>query len=311
MLGSYGFVLIWGLFAKGKTRMLSMIALLWKKLKQEVFIISNFDNWYSDIFYSSLDDFINILDDLIFLWDYQNFSHYDRNEILKKFPSYFGKIEKDENGKIINPFEEFKKKYKFIPTNWYHNNFLLLWDEFHQYFYNTDSAFFATEKGRKLLQTLHQIRHYNTFAVLATQELDELALKFRKLASYEIETETLAGGFLFNSFIYERNRKNKYSSETADEKEYRKINKKPIYFWNNYLINQFSFILNKILIFFYRKIWKYEGDFFRIIPKKEELKFKSKFNVKTNIDTYIKGSIFEKINEFYKIKKKFDKYKEV
>lgn len=290
VLWTYGFVLIWWLFAKGKTRMLSMIAYLWKTFKKETFIISNYDNGYSDLFYSSLEDFINILNDLIYLWDYQNFSNSERKEILNKFPDYFGQ----------NDYESFKKKYKYIPTNGYHNNFLLLGDEFHQYFYNTDSAFFWTEKWKILLQTLHQIRHYNTFCVLATQELDELALKFRKLASYEIETETIAGGLMFNSYIYERNRKNKYSSETTEEKEYRKINKKPIYFLNWFLINKIIFKLNKFWIWFITKFYWYKGEFFRIIKPLNVLNFKSKFNVKVNINTYVPWSLFEKINLYYK-----------
>jgi len=81
------------------------------------------------------------------------------------------------------------KKFKHIPYGGIHCNFILQGDEFHQYLYSRNSiSNFSGEKGDRLLQTMHQVRHYNTLCMLATQDLDDLDLKLRRLASYEIDT---------------------------------------------------------------------------------------------------------------------------
>ena len=69
----HGYILIGGKFDNGKTRLLAQFASdVHEKL--HTFVISNYYNGYSFLQFSSFDDFCNILDDLLLLGEYQNFT---------------------------------------------------------------------------------------------------------------------------------------------------------------------------------------------------------------------------------------------
>ena len=152
------------------------------------------------------------------------------------------------------------KKYKYIPTNTgRHANFLLQGDEFHQYLYSRNSiSNFAGEVGEKLLQTMHQVRHYNTLCTLATQDIDDLDLKLRRLAAYEIDTTNKWGLFFgYNFFHYILNHRKTEKSE--NEREFKKINRFPVLFFNgysiNYIIEDLERIINKTRKWFKSPDW--------------------------------------------------------
>jgi len=256
--------------------------------------------------FSSFDDFANVLDDLLLLGEYQNFTDKEAEEIEKDFPSYFS----GEDRKIF-------EKYPHIPGQGKNCNFLLEGDEFHQYLYSRNSmSNFSGERGERLLQTMHQVRHYNTLCALATQDLDDLDLKLRRLASYEIDTLNYWGIFFgYNFFHYILNKRK--TKEEDDQREYRIINKFPVLFFNtysfNYLIEDYERIYNELMMYVFRKankilrknwIWK-----FRTFERKKELDFQSKFNVKLEKSIYKKGDLFRKLNKFYREKKKLDSIK--
>jgi len=154
---------------------------------------------------------------------------------------------------------------------------------------------------------MHQVRHYNTLAILATQDLDDLDNKLRKLASYEIDTLNFFGVvFGYNFFRYELNKRK--TQKEDDKREYRIINKFPILFLNgyalNFIIEDFEKKLNGIRKYF---IQKYNHTFGKnyiykpvIYEKFKQLDFESKFNVKIEKDIYEKGSLFVKLNNHYK-----------
>ena len=75
-------------------------------------MISNYYNGYSFLSWSSFNDFVSILDDLLLLGEYQNFDREDRERIGAKFELYF----KDS---------DLGKKYPYIPTDGRHCNFCL------------------------------------------------------------------------------------------------------------------------------------------------------------------------------------------
>lgn len=297
----FWFILIWGKFNAWKTRLLTQMASEVYEI-EDTFVISNFFNWYSFLQYSSFDDFIRLLDDLLLLWEYQNFTEQERNKIKNKFWKYF-------NQKIIDLIAT---KYPRIPKNWYNSRFILQWDEFHQYLYNRNSmGNFSGENWKKLLQTLHQVRHYNTLLILATQDIEELDLKLRKLASYEIDT--LNYFWIFFGLNFYRFYLNKRQTQKAkDEKAFNKLNKMPVLYFNNYVYNTYitafeNFYNNfrKKRIKRYNKLFKKNVLFVKKeFQRKKELDFETKFNVKIDVSIYKSWDLFKKLNEFYKNKKK-------
>ena len=170
---------------------------------------------------------------------------------------------------------------------------------------------FSGERGDRLLQTMHQVRHYNTLCVLATQDLDDLDVKLRKLASYEIDTLNYIGLFFgYNFFRYLLNKRKTQAED--DKREYRKINKFPILFFNTYSVN---FIIDDFEKFANAKK-KYAVNWWNKRLKKnvifkpwsfhrfKSLDFESKFNVKLEKSIYEKGDLFKKLNAHYKEKEK-------
>lgn len=297
----YGYILIGGKFNNGKTRLLAQFASDVYE-KANTFVISNYYNAYSFISFSSFVDFVNILDDLLLLGEYQNFTGAESKKIEEKFPDYFS----NEDRKIF-------EKYKYIPTGGKeHCDFLLEGDEFHQYLYARNSiSNFSGEIGEHLLQTMHQVRHYNTLCVLATQDLDDLDNKLRRLASYEIDTLNYWGIFFgYNFFHYFLNKRK--TQKEDDKREFRQINKFPILFVNTYTLNffidDFERAYNGIAqwgINLYNK--KFEKNIIfrkRMFERFKTLDFESKFNVKLDKDIYVKGDLFRKLNEHYRRKAK-------
>jgi len=291
-----GYILIGWKFDNGKTRLLAQFAQD-THLVPHTFIISNFFNAYSFLSWSSFDDFCNILDDLLLLWEYQNFNMQEAEKIEQKFPNYFSEGER----KML-------KKFKHIPYGGIHCNFILQGDEFHQYLYSRNSiSNFSGEKGDRLLQTMHQVRHYNTLCMLATQDLDDLDLKLRRLASYEIDTLNYFWLFFgYNFFRYELNKRQ--TQKEDDKRQYRKINRFPILFFNsyslNFVIDDIEKIVNRLRIYVW---WKINKRFWKnvlykkfVLQRLKSLDFESKFNVKLQKDIYNKGDLFIKLNDFYK-----------
>lgn len=186
----------------------------------------------------------------------------------------------------------------------------MLGDEFHQYLYARNSiSNFAGETGEHLLQTMHQVRHYNTLCALATQDLDDLDNKLRRLASYEIDTLNYWGMFFgYNFFHYFLNKRK--TQKEDDKREFRQINKFPILFVNTYTLNffidDFERAYNhiaKISINFYNKKFGKNVIFEKkMFDRFKTLDFESKFNVKLDKDIYEKGDLFKKLNEYYKRK---------
>lgn len=164
-------MLIGGLFNAGKTRLLTKFA---ESVRNRAFVCANFFYGHNFCPWSSKADLSRLLDDLLFLGEMQNFSKDERKAIRSQFPNF-------PTEKAIS---EFKKKYKHIDVDTgYHYDFFVPGDEFHQYFINRDAMQnFTGEMGKRFNQTLHQVRHFNVLCALATQEIENLDLKFRQLA---------------------------------------------------------------------------------------------------------------------------------
>lgn len=288
LLKKYWFCLIGWEFNNWKTRLLTQIGDT--AIEKNKFVISNYYYWKAFLNFSSVNDLRLLINDLLYLWEYQNHTDNEIKEIYKNYGNWFLKeIEKKR--------KEFRKKYKYIPyNNKYVCNFVLLWDEFHQYFYSRDALVNFKWDNKDFLTTLHQVRHYNVFCALATQDLEDLDLKFRKLASYEIDTvQKWNLLFWFNLFRYKAKR-------SEDDKQFLKINRLPILKINNYSVNiilwnierKLNIIINKY--WFIKKLFKKNIEF----KKFNELQFKTKFNVNIKHSIYKENELFEKLNDFFK-----------
>lgn len=248
------------------------------------FIISNYYFWKSFLNFSSKKDFALLVNDLLFLWEVQNFSDDDFLKYYENYPKEFIKKE-------LQKRKDFKKKYKYIPTNWFVCNFMVLCDEFHQYFHNREHMSNFSWENKDFLTTLHQVRHYNTLMVLSTQDIGDLDLKFRKLASYEIETKQYWNLlFWFDLFTYHHKR-------NEEEKQFSKINKLPILKINWYFLNIiFKNIKKKFDFKFLNNIYNYI--FMKV--EKNNLPFNTKFNVNVTQNIYNEWDLYIKLNNFFK-----------
>jgi hypothetical protein len=275
-------IFIWGMFGQGKTWLLAHI---WSLIynQKNTFFIANFKNSYSFINYSSFEDFCNILDDLLILGDYQNFNFSEKEEIKKEFPWYFE-----------ISFTEFEKKYKYIPKN-LPCRFVVAGDEFHQYLYNRFAMVnFSWEHWKKLLSTLHQVRHYNTLLILSTQNVFKIDEALRVLCSYTIETSKNTFWFRFDIF--------NFLNDKEKIEEQKKINKFPLINFNFFELNEIINLINNFIKKFRKKILKKEDEKF-LIKNFKTLKFESKFNVKIWKSIYKKWDLFKKLNYHYKNQK--------
>ncbi len=142
---------------------------------------------------------------------------------------------------------------------------------------------------------MHQVRHYNTVCALATQDLDDLDNKLRRLASYEVDTMQWHSLFYgYNFFRYEINKRQTKAED--DARQYRKINKFPVLFLNSYAINfvieDVERIANAAAAAVVRR-WNHVAGKNFIFKKFEwkrfkTLDFETKFNVKLDRDIYKK-----------------------
>lgn len=290
-------------FEAWKTRF--MTAMAEESQKSGRFVLSNFYNWYSFLKWNSLEDLRKLLYDVWLLWEYQNFTDEEFEKIYKQ--------DWTENLKTkLKERKEIRKKYKYIPKDGYHNNFLIEGDEFQNYMFNRWAMTNFSGENKNLLKLFHQVRHFNSLIILWTQNSDELDVKFRRLSSFYINTGEKMGGLFFSYNVYEfiTDKENNLDLNKAY-----KFTKVPVFILNKYflneIINNFEYFLNrfeeieeKINYIFKRTIFTR-----RIIKKKfNQLKFHTKYNVNPDINTYTEGDLFRKLNTFYKNKNKWNFY---
>ena len=78
-----------------------------------------------------------------------------------------------------------------------------LCDEFHLYLHNRSAmSNFSGEKGKKLLQMIHQTRHSKQLLLIATQDTDTLDLDIRQIADKEIEVKEWGNGLFYGFYLY-------------------------------------------------------------------------------------------------------------
>lgn len=338
------YTIIWGLFNNWKTQILTIF---WKKAKELwFFVISNFYNWYSFLNFSSKKDLQNLLSDLLILWEYQNFNDEEFKKIYNDKEVYKDKYNE----------RNYIKKFKYIPNNGYHSKFLFLGDEFHIYFDSRESLWNFKEiklkikkweeieeekkedifekEAKKLSITMHQIRHFNTSFILASQKIGHIDNRIRELATYEIETN--------NKKILRKYDLYRWYKEIRNEKEknFDKINKVPIFKFNpyeiNFLIKKFEIFLNKIiysknykiiiwililiLFIFTKNVYllfflilyivisttiKWKISEINIKYRMALLDYNTKYNVNPYYNIYKKWDIFRKLNDYYKKNNKY------
>lgn len=288
--------LIWWKFWNWKTRLLTQI---WKDIKanyKNTIVYSNYHNWYSDLFFSSDDDFFKLQVDIQALGLYLNFTNEEKKEIENKFKNYFS-FDKEYFEKHKKSLDKIKKIGSQINITW-------LCDEFHLYFYNRNfMKNFSWDKGRKKLETLHQTRHSNQLLIIATQETDTLDLDIRQIAEKEIEVKEWLNWFLFwfNIFTFLN------SKEKTDDKQFLKNNKIPYLFLNKYLMfilteNLYIFyykIEQKALAFYNKRFWKnlYRENKLLNPFEKYKLLYNTKFNINPSLNVYESGDLFKIIIE--------------
>jgi len=202
--------------------------------------------------------------------------------------------------------EYLRKTYKNIPYNWFHNEFLVLGDEFQNYMFNRGAMSNFAGDNKNLLKLFHQVRHFNSLCVLGTQESDELDVKFRRLSTYYINTGEKANWILYyyNVYSFITDKENNLNLEKA--KKYTKIPVYRISFYQlNNIIKNFEYKLNWLNKYHERlnKILHFELFSPRRIKKRfSQLEFHTKYNVNPDINTYKSEDLFKKLNEFYKNK---------
>lgn len=295
------FIVIDWKFETGKTRFLAQLAQDSKE--KGIFVLSNFYNWYNFIKWNSLEDLKNLLYDVWLLGEYQNFTDQDLKNI------YYQDSKETYKQKLIER-KNIRKKYKNIPYNWYHNRFAILWDEFQNYFFNRWAMWNFSWENKNLLKLFHQVRHFNSLCVLATQESDELDVKFRRLSTYYINTWEKMDWMLYYYNVYQflTDKENNLNLEKAY-----KFTKMPVYKINYYALNNIiksiEYKLNS-LNKYHDKInsfLKFELFADRIIKYRfaNELIFHTKYNVDPDVNTYKSWDLFVALNNFYKNKTKY------
>ncbi len=307
-----------------KTRFLTKISWEIKENSKNSIIYSNYYNKNSDLFFSSMSDFIALQKDIEVLWVFLNFDIWEKKEIEKHFKNYFSidkfydKDEKDtQKQKIINKLKAIQKLNIKIDV-------LGLCDEFHLYLHNRSAmSNFSGEKGKKLLQMIHQTRHSKQLLLIATQDTDTLDLDIRQIADKEIEVKEWGNGLFYGFYLY------KYLNLKLQNKEknqfFQKINKFPFWFFNGFIffnaiekINKkfdkaqksfYYFLNNKILL----KInQRYKKNYyinkksiqFPTLFLKHKLPYNTNFNVNIGLSVYEEWRLFDVILEKYKENKK-------
>jgi len=261
--------------------------------------ISNFYSWYTHIRFNSLDDLINLLLDIQKLSEYQN---YDENEVKHIYSWEWNEV---LNKKLENIKE--LKKYKNIPKDWYYTKFLWTCDEFQNLFFSRSALSNFSWGNKILLKLLHQVRHMNSLFIFATQNADELDIKFRRLSTFYVNTWSNLWDWFFgyNIYFFENN----LNWRKINEEEMKKINKAPIFKLNKYKLNNIIFKINRKLLDWKRK-YNWVKKLYKINYRFDELDFHSKYNCDPDNSIYKPWYLFEYLDKFYKEekrKKSFDK----
>jgi hypothetical protein len=270
----FGYILIDGKFSKWKTRFLTLFSR--EGYKRWSIILSNFFNKYEHIRWNSVQDLIKLLTDVWLLWESQNYTL----EQIKMMYETEGKDRlKEKMTKIIN----LRKKYPNIPCNGFYTNFLLLWDEMQNIFYNREAMQNFTWDKKGLLKLLHQVRHFNTKAVFALTSANEIDLKFRKISSFYISLSDFLGWLFikYKVYYFDLDRTNNFDIEIAKE-----VSKVPIIKFNGYkankIINRFEKIIRHRIKFRFNELW-----------------FFSKFNADPDTNIYTSGDLFRFLDHYY------------
>lgn len=270
-----------------------------QKDDKEHIVISNYYSWYTHIRFNSVDDMINLLLDVQELSEYQNYSAEEIKEYYKAESKEIIQKKLDSNKKL--------SKFKNIPKDWYYTKFLWTCDEFQNLFFSRNSLSNFNWKNSILLKLFHQVRHMNSLLIFATQNADELDLKFRRLATYYVNTWDKFNDYLYwyNIFYFQNNS----IWRKLDESELYQINKAPIIKINKYKLNNIIIFFNMFFLKIKRKYQKIK--LFKIKYRFDELNFNSKFNCDPDNSIYKPWYLFTYLDNFYKEEKKkksFDKF---
>ena len=304
-LKKYCVYLIWWLPWDWKTRLLSKFFKdIFDSWKTEIIKISNFYNWYIDLAFSSLDDFINLQRDIQSLMLYLNFNKNEKEEIETKFNGYFNLNEYQLKNK-----SKFEKIKNLLIQKGVNLSFVTWGDEFHNYLYARSAiSNFSKDTWKKLLEMINQTRHSKQLLILCSQDTDALDLNLRQISDKEIQVKEYMWGVLYWFNLY------KYLTQKyiwKDGLSFKKINKTPYLFFNWYIFYNFIIKINKILakiqLYIFNKInKKFDKNYYKVKQIKNifssyKLDYNTNFNVDISIDIYKPWDLFK-----YLIKK-FDK----
>ena len=287
-------VLDW-LFRAGKTRFMTQLAK--DSEKHKLFALSNFRNGYNFLQWGSLEDFLELLKDLLVLGEYQNFTVED----LKLF--YWTQPEVLKEKMAIR--KHIEKTYKYIPKD-KHCKFLILCDEWQNYFYNRGAMSNFTGDRSDFLTLLHQVRHFNSLLVFGTQNASELDVKFRKLSSLYITTFEKLNELIYGYNVYSFTTDKQFNLDVDKAVKYTKI---PVFKINKYKLNNFIIWINfkikwinKIL-----KKFRIKKEVPEIKKRFDALRFHTKFNVNPKRNMYQKEDLFLYLNNYFKNDKNYKK----
>ncbi len=264
--------------------------------KHNTFIIANYLNKNSNLFFQSFNDFYFLQKDIQAIALYLNFDWNEKKEIEKIFPWYFN---------YDDYLVKYKKEFEKIKTltKW-KIQFITLLDEAHLYFYaRMAMSNFSKVEWKKMLEMLHQTRHSNQLLILSSQDTDAIDLDLRQISDKEIEVKEYMN-WLFYGFNLYHYLNLKYQNK-EDKLFFQKINTFPFVFFNFYLLYKLFIQLNQINI----KIWSFLFKIYNKIFKKNKiydynfknpflayvLPYNTNFNVNIWLNIYKEGDIFKKI----------------
>lgn len=288
------FIILDWKFWNWKTRFMTNL----QKQANNYILISNFYTGYTHIRFNSMQDLINLLLDIQKLSEYQNYSIEELKVIYWR-----------ENGEALSRklanYEELKQ-YKNIPKDGYYTKFLWTCDEFQNLFFSRNSLSNFSWWNKVLLKLLHQVRHMNSLFIFATQNADELDIKFRRLSTFYVNTWSKFSDWFFwyNIYFFQNNS----AGRKIEDDELYKINKAPIFFINKFKLNNYIFKINMWFLELKRKYNRLK--LYKIKFRFNELQFHSKFNCDPDYDIYKPWDIYIFLDKFYKEEKKkknFDK----
>jgi len=271
----FGMIILDGKFWKWKNRF--MVQLQKESIEKWYFVLSNFYSWHTFQRWNSLNDLRNLLYDIWLIWEYQNFTDEDiRIMYLWEW--------KKSIAKKMRERKKIRKLYKFIPASGFYNKFLITCDEFQNLFFSRGAMSNFSGENEDFLKLLHQVRHYNTLMIFATQEASELDVKFRRLSSYYIRVFDKINELIYwyNVFEFKIDKENNMNLEQA-----KRFTKVPVWKINGYKLNIFINKIEKII----RKKIKYR---FKQLP------FQNKFNANPENSIYKPWDMQRKLNEYYK-----------